>query len=284
MFMESFTVDKALNNNVIIARHPSYDEVVLIGKGIGFGKKSGDVLDQAAFEKMFVLKNTKEQTEYKQLLHHIDEKIIEIANDVIYHIREKMGHRLNEHIHIALTDHIAFSFKRVKQGYDITNPFMLETKSLYPKEYEVAKEVVELINKRPDVETKLPDGEIGFIALHIHSALTNRPLSEVNRHSQLITQMVQVIEDAFHMKVDRESVHYLRLLRHITFSIERIKREESLEEPKKLLHLLKNEYPLCYNTAWKMIKILQHALKKPVHEAEAVYLTLHLYRLTNKIS
>ena len=44
-----------------------------------------------------------------------------------------MGHRLNEHIHIALTDHIAFSFKRVKQGYDITNPFMLETKSLYPK-------------------------------------------------------------------------------------------------------------------------------------------------------
>ncbi|WP_242662995.1 hypothetical protein, partial [Bacillus paralicheniformis] len=24
--------------------------------------------------------------------------------------------------------------------------------------------------------------------------------------------------------------------------------------------------------------------KKPVHEAEAVYLTLHLYRLTNKIS
>ena len=33
-----------------------------------------------------------------------------------------------------------------------------------------------------------------------------------------------------------------------------------------------------------MIKILQHALKKPVQDAEAVYLTLHLYRLTNKIS
>ncbi|MGG5833101.1 PRD domain-containing protein, partial [Bacillus pumilus] len=57
-----------------------------------------------------------------------------------------------------------------------------------------------------------------------------------------------------------------------------------LEEPEKLLHLLKNEYPLCYNSAWKMIKILQHALKKPVQDAEAVYLTLHLYRLTNKIS
>ena len=41
MFMESFTVDKALNNNVIIARHPSLGEVVLIGKGIGFGKNRG---------------------------------------------------------------------------------------------------------------------------------------------------------------------------------------------------------------------------------------------------
>lgn len=38
MFMESFTVDKALNNNVIIAKHPSLGEVVLIDKGIGFGK------------------------------------------------------------------------------------------------------------------------------------------------------------------------------------------------------------------------------------------------------
>ncbi|MCY7612438.1 hypothetical protein, partial [Bacillus safensis] len=27
-----------------------------------------------------------------------------------------------------------------------------------------------------------------------------------------------------------------------------------------------------------------NALKKPVQDAEAVYLTLHLYRLTNKIS
>ncbi|WP_412056464.1 CAT RNA binding domain-containing protein, partial [Bacillus safensis] len=69
LVLASFTVDKALNNNVIIARHPSLGEVVLIGKGIGFGKKSGDVLDQDVFEKMFVLKNTKEQTEYKQLLH-----------------------------------------------------------------------------------------------------------------------------------------------------------------------------------------------------------------------
>lgn len=32
-------IKKVLNNNVIIASHPEHEEVVVIGKGIGFGKK-----------------------------------------------------------------------------------------------------------------------------------------------------------------------------------------------------------------------------------------------------
>lgn len=37
-------IKKVLNNNVIIANHPEHKEVVVIGKGIGFGKKAKDVL------------------------------------------------------------------------------------------------------------------------------------------------------------------------------------------------------------------------------------------------
>nr|WP_276203138.1 transcription antiterminator [Bacillus haynesii] len=278
----SFTVEKVLNNNVLIALHDDYREVVLIGKGIGFGKKRGDLIEHENYEKMFILENDKEQSQYMKLLTYVDEKMVDIANDVIYHIAQKIGQPLNEHIHVALTDHIAFAVKRLEKGFDMKNPFLLETESLYPKEYEVAKEVVDMINEKSDIQ--LPEGEIGFIALHIHSAMTNRPLSEVNQHSQLISKLVQVIEDSFQMQVNRESVNYLRLIRHLRFTIDRIKRDEPIQEPEKLMLLLKTEYPLCYNTAWKMIKILQQALKKPVHEAEAVYLTLHLYRLTNKIS
>ncbi|MGG3573596.1 transcription antiterminator [Bacillus gobiensis] len=277
-----FTVEKVLNNNVLIGNHEEHGEVVLIGKGIGFGKKRLDPIDYGTYEKLFVLKNNNEQKQFKKLLTYVDEKTIDLANDVIYQIANKSGHSLNEHIHIALTDHIAFAIKRFQEGFDMKNPFLLETESLYPKEYVLAKEAVEMINERAGIE--LPEGEIGFIALHIHSALTDRPLSEVNQHSQLIGKMVQVIEDSFQMKVNRESVNYLRMIRHIRFTIDRIKRDEPIEEPEKLMLLLKNEYPLCYNTAWKLIKILQQSLKKHVHEAEAVYLTLHLYRLTNKIS
>ncbi|MFC0270654.1 glucose PTS transporter transcription antiterminator GlcT [Metabacillus herbersteinensis] len=277
---ESFIIKKVLNNNVLIVQHQSFGELVLIGKGIGFGKQSGMPIQKNSYEKMFVLTNEKEQEQYKTLLRHIDEDKVEVVQDVIHYISERVELPLNEHIHIALTDHITFALKRLQQGMDIKNPFLIETKSLYPSEYEVATEVVDLLNKRLNVA--LPEGEIGFIALHIHSSLTNKPISEVNQHSQLINKLMNIVEDSLKVTIDRESINYLRLIRHLRYTIDRVRVGESVNEPEKLALLLKNEYPLCYNTAWKMIKVMQQALKKPVYDAEAVYLTMHLYRLTNK--
>lgn len=277
---QSFRIEKVLNNNVLIASHPTYDEVVLIGKGIGFGKKKGDVIEQKDVEKWFILKNEREQEQYKKLLPHVDEEFIGLMNDIIHHIRTRTNSPLNEHIHVALTDHILFAIKRLEQGMDIKNPFLVETKSLYPLEYDVATEVVNMLNERLHIQ--LPEGEIGFIALHIHSALTNHQLSEVNQHSQLISRLVSVVEEQLNIRIDRESIHYLRFVRHLRYAIERVKKGEKIEEPKKLSNILKETYPLCYNLSWKIIKIMQQTLQLPVDEAEAVYLTLHLQRLTGK--
>ncbi|MCM3594632.1 transcription antiterminator [Metabacillus idriensis] len=277
---ESFTIKKVLNNNVLIADHDTYEEVVLIGKGIGFGKKRGDMMQEDSYEKMFVLTNQKEQEQFKMLLPFVDEDMIEVVSDVIHFIAERVKLPLNEHIHIALIDHITFAIKRLQKGMDIKNPFLIETKTLYPNEFLIAEEVIDMINDR--LKVNLPEGEIGFIALHIHSAITNKPIADVNQFSQLINQLVGVIEDSMKIKVNHDSVNYLRLVRHLRYTIERVLSGETVEEPEKFTLLLKKEYPLCYNTSWKMIKVMQQFLKKPVYEAEAVYLTLHLYRLTNK--
>lgn len=54
---------------------------------------------------------------------HISEKLIELMNDIMLYIQEKRNLHSNEHIHIALTDHISFAIKRLKQGLTIDNPF-----------------------------------------------------------------------------------------------------------------------------------------------------------------
>lgn len=278
--MANLLIDKVLNNNVLIAKHPSYQEVVLIGKGIGFNRKRGDYIDTDKVEKLFVLKNEREQRNYIQLMPFINSEYHEAIISAIELIKKRTNTELNEHIHVGLTDHLMFALTRVSQGMDLKNPLLMETKALYRFEYEIAAEVVKLIKEKTGI--LLPEGEIGFIALHIHSAISNKTTSEVNKHSQLVRQLVQIVEEQFEIEIDKDSMDYKRLVRHLRYTIERVMRGEIVAEPEKISSLLKEEYPVCYNLARKLIKVMQQTLKRKVFDAEAVYLTLHLQRLQNK--
>ena len=170
--MARLLLNKVLNNNVLIAEHPSYEEVLLIGKGIGFNRKPGDSIETESVEKFFILVNEKEQQNYIKLLPFIDNELQEVIISAISLIKQRTNTLLDEHIHVALTDHLLFTITRISHGMEVSNPFLIETKTLYRHEYEIAKEVVELINAKTGIS--LPVGEIGFIALHIHSAMTNK--------------------------------------------------------------------------------------------------------------
>lgn len=278
--MAELTVQKILNNNVLIGEHITFGEVVVIGNGIGFNRKKGDELSTEAAEKMFVLTNERDQKNYLKLLPFIEDNLQKVIISAIELIKQKTRSPLNEHIHVAFTDHLLFAINRIKNGLELGNPFLMETKTLYPKEFTIALDVVNLINEHLSVS--LPEGEAGFIAVHIHSAITNKNLSEVNRYNQLISQLIDMVEEKFQFKIDKESIDYMRLVRHLRFTIERVKNGDVVKEPEKIAFLLKNEYPVCYNLSWKLIKVMQQVLQKPIYDAEAVYLTMHLQRLQNK--
>ncbi|WP_186575713.1 glucose PTS transporter transcription antiterminator GlcT [Aquibacillus kalidii] len=278
---QKLVVQKALNNNVVIAEHPQYKEVVLIGKGIGFNRKKGDEISFDKADKTFLLKDQQEQEQYVNLLSYIDKDLMEFLNDIIVFIEDRMEQSLNEHIHVALTDHISFAINRVNKQVQFSNPFLFEIESLYPKEYQVAKEVVARVNEKAGVE--FPEGEIGFIALHIHSAVTDKSIRDINRHHQLISKMIAVIEDTLEIKLNKNDVNYNRLIQHLHRAIDRVHQGEKLGEQKTLAEMLKMTYPLCYNLAWKLIKVMQKQLNTVVDENEALYLTIHLQRLTDKI-
>ncbi|WP_334075612.1 MULTISPECIES: glucose PTS transporter transcription antiterminator GlcT [Paenibacillus] len=275
--MNSLQVAKALNNNVIIAHHPEHDEVVVIGKGIGFNRKAGDAIPLEAVEKLFILTSRYEQEQYKQLVTHVDEQLIEIIGEIITYISKKTQTELNEHIHIALTDHLAFAIKRAEQDLAFHNPFLYETKEIYPVEYELAEYAIRLIDQKLGVD--LGEDEIGFVALHINSAMTNRHISEVRGHTQLIADLVEVVESELKFTILRNTLDYSRLLTHLRFAIERIRRGEQVGEVEKLDSLLRQEYPVLYGVAEKMTRIMEQRLERPVYAAEVSYLTMHLHRV-----
>ncbi|KMM37478.1 glucose PTS transporter transcription antiterminator GlcT [Guptibacillus hwajinpoensis] len=273
-----FKIKKILNNNVVIALTEQENEVVLTGKGIGFNQKQGEILDDTKVDKYFVLIDKSEQEQYKLLVPHVSESFIGVMNEVIFLISEKLDTDFDEHIHIALTDHLSFAIKRLQQGLGVKNPFLIETQTMYPKEYTIAEEVIQLMNHKLNVS--LPDGEIGFVALHIHSAVTNRSITELSKYSLLINRLVSVIEDSLKVEVSRTGIDYLRLVRHLRHAIERSELNQPVEAHERLEKVLKEEYPLCYNLSWKLIKIMQKELQTKFPDAEAVYLTMHLQRLS----
>ncbi|GGH29233.1 glucose PTS transporter transcription antiterminator GlcT [Paenibacillus segetis] len=273
----SLQVAKVLNNNVIIAKHPQHDEVVVIGKGIGFNMKSNDFVPLESVEKLFILKDQKEQEQYKQLVPHVDEKLIEVIGEVITYISRKTQTELNEHIHIALTDHLSFALKRAQQDLAIHNPFLFETKEIYTVEYELAQYAIDLIHRKMGVD--LGEDEVGFVALHINSAMTNRHISEVRGQAELIADLVRIVEEELQFTILRNSLDYSRLLTHLRFAIERVRRGERVGEIHMLDTLLQQEYPSLYQIARKLTQVMQQRLNKTIYPAEVSYLTMHLHRV-----
>lgn len=50
-----------MNHNVSLVRNDKGEEVIVIGKGIAFGKKKGDLIAEDQVEKIFRMKNRRVQ-------------------------------------------------------------------------------------------------------------------------------------------------------------------------------------------------------------------------------
>ena len=102
------TIEKVLNNNVVIARHDAYKEVVLIGNGLGFNRKKGDVISFDHADKTFLLQDEAETEQYVNMIQHIDEDLIAFIKEQLLYIEVQMCTELNEHIHVAMVDDLSF--------------------------------------------------------------------------------------------------------------------------------------------------------------------------------
>lgn len=273
-------IKKIFNNNVLIADDSKLGEIIIIGKGIAVDRNEQDDISDIDVDDVFILQDEEEQKQYKLLMGVVSEKLIGLMNDVVNYIQERVDKPLNEHIHTSLTDHFAFAIKRIRSGLTISNPFLIETEVLYPKEYEISKGVINLINEKLNIE--FPEAEIGFVALYIYSAVMNRDITELNEHSRLINEIVGIVEENFELEFDKNSIHFQRLIRHLFFLFERTKKGEVLNESNSLKNLLKQEYVESYKIAEEIIKLVEEKLILTINDGEVVYLTMHLNRLIQK--
>ncbi|SDZ67541.1 transcriptional antiterminator [Evansella caseinilytica] len=274
----TFTVDKAFNNNVIVARSESGEEVIFIGKGIGFGKKPGDVLSEQKYEKVFILADQEEQEKYIKLLAREKQETLLIIHEAIEKIREWMGVELHERIHFALAQHLVLALERSRNGTEIHNPFLTETKWLYHETYRISQQVVAFLYEKTTVQ--LPEAETGFITLHIQSAIGREFLSK-KESGDLIDRCVSYAEEKAGVSFNKEGVHFQRFVQHLHEMIERSMTNEYPIE-KKMIHLLKEENSLCYNISRNIVRMIEKSIQQSISGVEIVFLSIHLQRIIAK--
>lgn len=274
-----YQVVKVLNNNVCMAKDDKGMECIVVGKGIGFGKRPGDIIEEDKLEKIFYVQEDVNKIKFSELMEKIRGDVIGIAEEIIAMAEKIKGKKLNEHIHIALTDHIAFAIERINMGIEIKNPFDIEIKALYKDDYNIALKALELINQRLNIS--LPEDEAGFIALHLHAALENAGLSNTVKNTRLVSQLVSTIEKHLGKYIDRDSIDYIRLVTHLRFAIDRV--EKNAPVTNELLVSIKKKFKKAYNIAMQVSKIIEDTLQKKVPEEETGYIAIHIQRLINTI-
>ena len=277
--MDNIIIEKVINNNIISAYEKSGAEVIVMGRGIGFKKKQGEVVPADQISKIFRIKSRTLAEQFKELLANMPLERVRISDEIISHAKDHLKLKLNQSIYVTLTDHINFAIERVSQGIEPQNALLWEIKRFYPQEFQLGIYALELIQDRLDI--LLPEDEAGFIALHFVNAEYGTDIRDAVKFPDQMQAIVDIVEHDLGILLDESSLHYERFMTHIKFLIQRIYRKELLSsEDRELSLMMQRKYPREYQCSVKVAKYIMQATGCRLSEEEIMYLSVHIRRVT----
>lgn len=128
-------IEKVINNNLVQSFDNNNKEVLVMGCGLGFKKKAGEIIDKDKVEKIYSLEDKNYSNKLIELLSDIPLEVIQTTNEIVSYARYSLGKKLNDNIYILLTDHISFAMERVNKGLQFKNALLWEIKRFYNHEF-----------------------------------------------------------------------------------------------------------------------------------------------------
>lgn len=277
--MDNIIIEKVINNNIISAYEKSGAEVIVMGRGIGFKKKQGEIVPADQISKIFRIKSRTLTEQFKELLANMPLERVRISDEIISHAKDHLKLKLNQSIYVTLTDHINFAIERVSQGIEPQNALLWEIKRFYPQEFQLGIYALELIHDRLGI--LLPEDEAGFIALHFVNAEYGTDIRDAVKFPDQMQAIVDIVERDLGILLDESSLHYERFMTHIKFLIQRIYRKELLSsEDRELSLLMQRKYPREYQCSVKVAEYIMQATGSRLSEEEIMYLSVHISRVS----
>lgn len=281
-------IKKVINNNILCVIDEKGSEMIVTGRGLGFGRKVAQFVDPAQVEKVYRMEGKAEQRKLRELVEQIPLEHLRLTEEMIGLIKAAIPQPLNESLLITLADHVSFAIQRKEQGIEFENPLAGNILCYYPTEYQLGQRCLELVKENLGV-TLHPD-EASFIALHIVNAQLNTKMSEMYQITQLIDGVIGVVEGFYGegSSFDRQSLNFHRFVVHLRYFAQRLFQDKLMEDSAaqsdaSFRALIAQSCPRHYQCAQKVGQYIQTAWNKTLSQEELVYLTIHLKRVAGDL-
>ena len=271
-------ISKILNNNVVISEE-NQEEVILMGRGLAFGRKVGQEIPDELIEKKYVLSENR-----RQLLMELPAEVMEMSDKIISFAREKLQKKLKDTAFLAMADHIHGVLLRLEDDIYLKNFLMWDIKRFFPIEFEVGQYAKQLLSAY--VSKELPDDEAAFMALTLVNAELENGDGTARDLTMMMEEIMTIVKYSLEISLDEEDIYLERFMTHLKFFCERVLTNSGNRdlEDNEMFDLLKCKYPLAYETTRKIAEFLKQTRNYQTSEDEQLYLTIHLSRMKRRMT
>lgn len=272
-------ISKVLNSSVVLVRDDNGEESILLGKGIGYGRKPGQEIDRQPSDRVFVPLSNPDAQPMLELFSSIPPVYLELTQEIVADAEETLGVKLSPHIYLMLTDHLHFAVERQQMGLTVTNRVLWEIKHFYRREYAVGQRAVKRAYKMLNVF--LPEEEAGNIAFHIVNARMDAGAGgDAMQAARLIGELTNIVTYRIHAQLDTDSIHVSRFISHLQFFADRFFSGKLMDsEDDFLFTQMQQGYPEAVDCAEKIRTFVLRKYGVFLPNEETAYLALHIARL-----
>lgn len=274
-----YRVEKVLNHNVILSIcENDKQEYLIIGKGIGFGRKTAqriEISEDAQIYSLIDIKNAKDTTSSVKEIQPI---YLEAANMLLDEAEKRIG-KVDRSVLIPLADHIDFAVRRIKEQGEISNPLISDIQLLFHMEYKVAEQILPFMAENSDVT--MSESELGYIALHIHSAITEQNVAASIQVARCVRECVNLIEKEINQSIPVTTLSYNRLMNHVRYMVLRAEQKEEIKI--SMNDYMELRFKKSYGIATYVCEEMSKILHVKLHENEFGYLAMHIQRCIEEI-
>ena len=236
---------KKINNNVVICVDSNNNELIAMGKGVGFGDFPRE-LNVADIQRTFYDLDEAHLLVMKDL----PDDVVLFAGKIIDMAKNILDASFSGNVVLSLADHIAFAIERCTNNIKVKMPLAYDIEQFYPKECKIAEYTIDRMAKMYKIY--VPKSEIyGVAMILINGQIENKEIGP----------SFEEITDLLNRLCSNESIN---------------------SDNEELLSSIKECYPEVYKCSQIISSYLEDKFNKKLSEEEKLYMVLHINRVCAK--